>query len=588
MINFKASGLTLLIGGQETLGLVDGVAGKGLVGPFPRYSISREDVTTGDGIYLHSKFNINVTGTATIKTTQVEQDVTVKGERQNRIQGEALIAMHMNRQSWPTIGNGLLTISSYGGLDNDITFDNARIISLELPEQNEESSGIQNLEYSFTFEATNESSGKSTNLGVAKKEVKVPTFLLSSVEETWEVTMNEERGAFANNKIEDSYPYRSYSMTHTVSATGSRKMKEQNLDDDGSAWRQASQYVSTRLISDPLSIKDLRTNIVNDKERNVGGEFSPSLMDRYGKSVDDPETEEAEEVAPHAGLGLNLELKEATFNPNSSEKDIQQFKAYNHIRTWSNNQGEGSCSVTETWLISHAAQSVTHDIDISLEVDQSAPANSVTVNGTIQGLSTSPNINKDGDEVKPEDTPSPKDNLAITEDKYVNASGVFSAVIGNAYKAANKVYKETFPKETDKLRTVEINRSVGHNKVTGTITWSVTYDDLEVCIAGAITCDINVTYDNTDAGNELVAIIGVVDNAGGPVIQDMNTTNEQKTSVSIDATMNKASRSTPPTTAAAALATTYKPNGGFRESRSESWNPKSGQYNYSIGWVKTS
>ena len=162
MITFQAAGITLLIGGQETLG-----SSKGLVGPFPRYSISREDVTTGDGIYLHSKFNISVTGTATIKTTDT-QDVTVAGQRQNRIQGEALIAMHMNRQSWPTIGNGLLTISSYGGLDNDITFDNARIISLELPEQNEESSGIQNLEYSFTFEATNESSGKSSNKGKGK------------------------------------------------------------------------------------------------------------------------------------------------------------------------------------------------------------------------------------------------------------------------------------------------------------------------------------------------------------------------------------------------------------------------------------
>ena len=45
MITFKADGKTLLIGGQESLG----AGGKGLTGPFPRYSISREDVTTGNG-----------------------------------------------------------------------------------------------------------------------------------------------------------------------------------------------------------------------------------------------------------------------------------------------------------------------------------------------------------------------------------------------------------------------------------------------------------------------------------------------------------------------------------------------------------
>ena len=532
MITFKVDGKTLLIGGQEALG-----GSFGLVGPFPRYNISREEVTTTEGVYLHSKFSIGVTGTATIKASDT-QDITEEGERQNRIQGEALIAMHLNRQVWPTIGTGTLTISAYGGGSNNIIFDNARIISVELPEQNEESAGVQNLEYSFTFEATNESSGVSIGNAGDPGALKTPTYLVSSVEETWEVTINEDRVAFANNLIESDSPTRSYTMTHSVSATGSRKMNLQNLDDDGSAWRQASKYVATRLVDgDPIAITTARSNIVNDIARNVGGEFSPRVMDKSGDT----------------DLGLNL--VDGT------------FKSYNHIRTWSNNQGEGSCAVTETWLISDLNQAVTHDIDISLEVSQDAPANSVTIGGSIQGLSTS--------------TVS-----SSTEGKYTNAESALSVVIGNAYAAANKVYTASGLGGT--LRTVEINKTVGHNKVTGTITWSVTYDDLEGCMAGAITCDINVTYDNTDAGNEVVAIIGVIDNAGGPVIQDMNTTTEQKTSVSVDATMNKASRVTRPTTLAAALAASYKPSGGFRESLSETWNPRNGQYNYSISWVATS
>ena len=542
MITFKADGKTLLIGGQESLG----AGGKGLTGPFPRYSISREDVTTGTGVYLHSKFSINVTGTATMKSGD-DQDITVVGQRQNRIQGEALIAMHMNRQSWPTIGNGLLTISSYGGLDNDITFDNARITSLELPEQNEESAGVQNLEYAFTFEATSESSGAAESSG-DPGATEAPDFLLSSVEETWEVTLNEGQGAFANNHIAASAPPRSYTMTHAVSATGSRKMNGANLHVDGEAWRQASQYVETRLVSDdPLTITDSRSNIVNGIARNAGGEFAPRVMDKNGVT----------------DLGLDLNI--------STGEDKDKFKAYNHIRTWSNNQGEGSCAVTETWLISggywsEAASAVTHDVDISLDISQDAPANSVTISGTIQGLNTG--------------TVS-----SSTEDKYTNAQAALSDVMANAYSAANTVYVTSAL--TGTLRTAEINKSLGHNKVTGTITWSVTYDDLVVTIPGAITEDINITYDNTDAGNQLIAIIGVIDNAGGPVIQNMNTTNEQKTSVSIDATMDKSHRTSPPTSDAQDIALGYIPTGGFRESRSETWNPKSGQYNYSISWVAT-
>ena len=65
MITFKSqdSGKTLAIGGVSSLG-----SEVGIVGPFPRYSISREDLTLADGTYLNSKFNITVTGTATLKS----------------------------------------------------------------------------------------------------------------------------------------------------------------------------------------------------------------------------------------------------------------------------------------------------------------------------------------------------------------------------------------------------------------------------------------------------------------------------------------------------------------------------------------
>ena len=138
----------IMIGGATTLS-----GDSGGIGPFPRYSINREEMATTDGTYLNSKFTITITGTATLKTA-TDQNMLVQGERQRAVQGEALIKMMFNREQWPMHGNGVLEIDSYGAsITNTIKFLDARLISLELPEQNDETAGVQNLEFSFTFEA---------------------------------------------------------------------------------------------------------------------------------------------------------------------------------------------------------------------------------------------------------------------------------------------------------------------------------------------------------------------------------------------------------------------------------------------------
>ena len=76
----KDTDKTLLIGGQSSMTGVDG----GGVGPFPRYSISREELTTGDGTYINSKFTISINGTATLKS-DYQQRMTQVGERQERV-----------------------------------------------------------------------------------------------------------------------------------------------------------------------------------------------------------------------------------------------------------------------------------------------------------------------------------------------------------------------------------------------------------------------------------------------------------------------------------------------------------------------
>ena len=94
-----------------------------------------------------------------------------------------------------------------------------------------------------------------------------------------------------------------------------------------------------------------------------------------------------------------------------------------------------------------------------------------------------------------------------------------------------------------------------------------------------------MTYDNVDGTNNVVAILGVLSRAAGPIIQDMNTTRERKVSVSIDLTMVKTARTSKPSTAYTNIAAPYKPTNGKEETRTESWSPTTGQYNLSVGWV---
>lgn len=544
----------IIIGGVKDSTAFDGKTG--VAGPFPRYSISREDLSSGDGTYLRSKYSITVTGTATIKST-TDQDATIKGQRQNAVQGEAIIVSNLNLQEAAQHGNGKLIIAPYGGQANKIIFSDARLLSVEMPEQTEESLGVQNLEYTLSFEAYLNSSNANSQTGSSPADTSVLN--VSSAEESWELTVNEGTFAFKDNKIAGdtsgevltpSVPNKTFTLTHTLNAVGIKTFDDA-IPAEGdtpavdakvtTAWKSAQNWVKSRMCKNVSS--DIATGVNNAVYTGKPDtKFNPLKM------------------------GDDLSLL-----------DLGKFKGYNLVRTFSSDIAAGSYGVTETWLISEETQAATHEVDVSVENSQEAPAASVTVNGTIQGLETVPTT-----------------DLAIptTTDKYANALNALSTVLGQAYALANSIYKSSGVDGT--LRNVEINKTLGHNKVTGTITWSVTFDDLVVEFPNAIREDINVTYDNEFGTNNVVAVLAILDKADGPIIQDIGTTTEKKVSLSIDLVMAKTHRSVKPSKGDDAvdlevLATDYKPTATtgsvYQESRSETWNPKTGAFNLSIGWV---
>ena len=252
------------------------------------------------------------------------------------------------------------------------------------------------------------------------------------------------------------------------------------------------------------------------------------------------------------------------------------YTAYNLVRERSKDIAGGGYSVTETWLAGKFA--ATSTVEVSAELSEDAEFNTINLSLTVQGMETlNGTIGAD----------SKYD--ANSEGKYSNAQTLANAI--NLSTIATNFYnknKASWGEEDGSLRSIEKTRSETHNAMDGTISISVSYDDQVICDENVISETINLTYNNDDGGNEIVALQQIIGRPDGPIIQDMSTTNERTFSISIEKVMKKSARGSKPD--ASDLVAQYKPtisggHGPFRTSKTESWNPKSGAYSLSEDYV---
>ena len=523
----------ILIGGSHEI--TTGVQG-GIIGPMPRYSINRENISTGDGTYIGTKFTINITGTACINSNDNAQDITAKGQRQSRVMGEALTSLQVLREEFPTQGVGKLEIGAYGGLPNIITFTDARLLSVDLPEQSEENAGVQTLEYSFAFEAYQEKSN-NTNTGSTGKPAPA-TYLLSSVDESWELSENDAFFYEADTPTKTNDTLRkTYTLTHTVSATGRKRYKAAgtSLETDGEAFRQAVLWVKTRLVSDP------RVEITEDLMGDTtffSSKFLPIEMNK-----------------PDASDDLGFKLKSGT----------PAYKGYNHTRSVSSDQSVGSYSVTDTWVISQESFESTHSLEFNFEGGISGEGAVVTANATFQGLST---IDYSSGE-------------SSKTDKYAGALKAFGIVKPLIPALAEQVYIDS-QGEFALRKDFKLNESVAHNKVAGTVTYSVTFNDYDPPkITDAVSENVSVNYNNDKGEQRLIAALQVIGRANGPIIQDIGTTQISSRTITVDAVMKRGSGKPD----GAAAIQPYRPIGNvYLVASTESWNPNTRAYNKSETW----
>ncbi len=309
---------TVTIGGTIAAGTDDIISG-----PFPRYSISKE-VVVKDTLYIGDNYTINVTGTALITGTGV--DMLTPGARQNALHEIMQRLLEIRGQ------RGELIIEPYGGLSNKLKFDNAKLSSVELPEQTDTSQGTQSQEYTFVFEASILTQGDGVEGPDATN--------LSDVTETWEFSLNEGE---ATQAVKDEV-FRNFSVTHTLSATGNPTVDGANAT---SGYVAAKNYVNARLTA-------------------LGNNPFGAIVKDFGKGTGQQEIFLTSGSAPNKPTNLT---------------------AYNQVNAYTQDVLEGTFSVTRNWMASKFAATCT--VDVTDGKDQTAEFNTVEVSVNIQGHETS-------------------------------------------------------------------------------------------------------------------------------------------------------------------------------------------------------
>ncbi len=254
------------------------------------------------------------------------------------------------------------------------------------------------------------------------------------------------------------------------------------------------------------------------------------------------------------------------------------YGGYNFIRSSQQDSLGGIYSVTESWLL--AEQPYLEEFTCDIKSDISTGTTGVTIQGTITGLEQ-----RDA-------------NVQLVTTKYANASTAWATIEANLLSRAQSYAGVT-------LNINPLSKLVGKNEIAGIITYAYEYDTRPSNIfVGSLYEGITLT-ENLPA--DLFASIPVVGRANGPVLQYLGSIQERSVVLNIEVVFPPSSfgggsisevraalygnpRISQPNAfntiiQAARPALQYGTSIQLTRSQNETWDARSGRYNYSIEWV---
>jgi hypothetical protein len=367
---------------------------------------------------------------------------------------------------------------------------------------------------------------------------------LENFSETWSLEADDGAG---ETQIGGEVLPRTYRISHTMNAVGKPHYAPNSAGDviKYDAWEQARDFVQQRLIQPDNNVLSY-----------------PNVMNQLGSGT------------------MNL---------------VASYRGFNHVRTEEVGVTDGSYSVTENWVLASGTSHETYSM--SMSSDLSNPFISVTIDGSIKGLSEcAPSGEEYGGNTPTLPGTTAYDN-ALSKYQEVTKSGQFG-LTSAIYKRANNAVAVALNSQPNSI-------SLGTNEFTGDITYNLQFDNRPTnIISGVLSETINV---NDTYPGDVFAMIPVIGRETGPILQYIGGRTEYKRDLSIELVLDytdvgyggnrnslilhKPSLVEPMKTQIKNLIQEISPakEPGIRkyfiDPPSESWSPKEGRYNFSISWT---
>ena len=399
---------------------------------------------------------------------------------------------------------------------------------------------------------------------------------ISDFQESWAVEVDESQAETIS--LNDESIDRTYRITHNISAVGKDHYRPL-LGDPASVeverllpWVQAKKFVQSRLSYGP--------------HEEANRESYPNQTG-VANFLTDPNGTPLPNFLGKIGAGT-LDL-------------VDDYGGYNHVRTENVDEGAGSYSVTESWLLARGSAYETYNLNISSSTG--GPFTKISINGNIKGLSP---LKANATEYGGKNDEGRSGSGPYLATAYESALTHYNKLSNNQeFGIGSLIYKRANNQTQVALNSEPLSITLGSNRRQGELTYALEFDNRPTNIISNVvseTINVNDTYPG-----DAFAAIQVIGRATGPVLQYIGGRSEYKRDISINLIMDytkipysstrrsllllKPSVNEPTATEIATLLGILSPAGepGVRKyfigPPSESWEPKTGSYSLNLSFT---
>jgi hypothetical protein len=294
--------------------------------------------------------------------------------------------------------------------------------------------------------------------------------------ENWSIEPEEGNGNTYDPSSSPHHTMRTYRVTRTLSATGKRGAGSDCNDENNHPVIQAKKFVH-----------------------------------KYRETS----------FYPHSNNSLGPHIASGTIN-----LATEIFGGYNHLSTETIDKTAGAYTLNDTWLLSSGTAYENYSLSLSSSITDTV--STVSVNGTIKGLTSAPASGSifGGNDITPRNTP------------YQNAALKYYSITNNGAFGPNcHIFRRAQNLTNLILNHQPLSVSLGTNEFTGEITYNIEYNDRPSNLVSGVLSE-SISVSDTYPG-DVFAVIPVIGRATGPVLQYIGGRTEYQRSVSIDLVMDR-------------------------------------------------